>query len=158
MFNWLALLLAWWPRKRVYTKGELYFTRFYLTPSSIFGWRLPRRVFLHCIYRKDTDRYPHDHPFDFWTWVVRGGYLEAVYLKGREIGRRAVGAFADGGHRLLWRHHTHTHKILALAGDRPVWTLVVATPLDVPWGFWTENNVWIPAEEYLAGDDQEGGP
>lgn len=34
---------------------------------------------IHWIYEPDPDRDPHDHPWPFWSLIVRGGYVERVY-------------------------------------------------------------------------------
>lgn len=33
-------------------------------------------IYLHFIYREDLDPVPHDHPWNFWRMVLRGGYVE----------------------------------------------------------------------------------
>jgi len=39
---------------------------------------LPFRTRIHHILRSDNDRHLHDHPSDFWTLILRGGYWEHV--------------------------------------------------------------------------------
>jgi hypothetical protein len=53
-------------------KGE-YMERYWLVPES---WKLPFAIRLHVIKRPDTDRHLHDHPFDFTTYIMDGGYWE----------------------------------------------------------------------------------
>ncbi len=35
--------------------------------------------YLHWIFKTDEDRDPHDHPFVFWSFIVRGGYTERLW-------------------------------------------------------------------------------
>lgn len=36
-------------------------------------------LYLHFIYESDADRDPHDHPFTFWSFIVKGGYTERIW-------------------------------------------------------------------------------
>lgn len=54
---------------------ELYLRRVFLTPRS---W--PLRVFLHFIFRPDEGKWLHDHPWDFWSLTLWGGYDEMRML------------------------------------------------------------------------------
>ena len=103
-------------------------------------------VRLHHIMRSDNDRHFHDHPFNFISIILRGGYIESrpkeppeIYLPGNVLFR-----FAEDLHYL---------KLL----DRDAWTLVLATNPRRRWGFETEDG-WIDAadyDEWLAERKQE---
>lgn len=50
-------------------------------PRRPFGWSF----YLHLFLRSDDDRALHDHPWDFWTWLLVNGYREhrdedSIYL------------------------------------------------------------------------------
>lgn len=91
---------------------------------------------LHHILRSDDDRDFHDHPMDFISLILSGGYIEHTpdgdqrrYLPG-DLNRRK----AEDLHRLE-------------LPDGPVWTFVLAKPFRRVWGFTTEDG-WIAADEY----------
>jgi hypothetical protein len=50
-------------------KTDIYMCRYILFRSSLFS------IYLHQFLRSDKDSY-HDHPWNFWTYVVSGGYQE----------------------------------------------------------------------------------
>lgn len=50
----------------------LYLRRFYLLRTRWFN------LFLHYIAMSDDDRFCHDHPWDFWTFILKNGYLEEI--------------------------------------------------------------------------------
>jgi hypothetical protein len=93
---------------------------------------------LHHILRGDSDRDFHDHPMDFTSLVISGGYVEHTpdreprkFLPG-DVNRKR----AEDLHRL------------ELIGD-DAWTVVVAGPFRRDWGFQTDDG-WVAAGEYDA--------
>lgn len=105
--------------------------------------RTPWCVFrLHHILRGDGDRHFHDHPFDFSSLVLRGGYIEH---RPNAAPRRL-----RAGH-VLRRQAEDLHR-LELNPGKTAWTLVVAKPARRGWGFQTEQG-WIPADAYNAWRD-----
>jgi hypothetical protein len=36
-------------------------------------------MYVHWIYQPDDDRDPHDHPWPFVSFVIRGGYAERLF-------------------------------------------------------------------------------
>ena len=55
--------------------NALYLRRFILR----WGNGQKGHIFLHHIYRSDSDRYPHSHPWAFKTLVLSGGYTDESY-------------------------------------------------------------------------------
>jgi hypothetical protein len=88
-------------------------------------------VYLHFIYREDLDPVPHDHPWNFWRFVLRGGYVE-YYLEDPE---RGVGRLRSPG-RWKWSRVpiVHAHRITAVLPGTI--SLVVVGPKVRHWGFW----------------------
>lgn len=93
---------------------------------------------LHKIMRGDARDHFHDHPFDFVSLILKGGYVEHrpdTYPRwcfpGDIIRRRA----------------TDLHYLDLI--DGPTWTFVIASPEYRRWGFRTENG-WIDNSEYDA--------
>jgi len=83
----------------------------------------------------DVDNYyPHDHPWGFTSHVLKGGYVEEVYVP-----------YHDGTwdmievERLPGTSHTvkatHIHRMVKLL-DGEAWTLVLAGPEEREFRFW----------------------
>lgn len=138
MIEKLLLLLR---HKNIQKNGLLYLRRHYLTPRRWF-----RRLFLHLIKRPDDDREPHDHPWAFWTLVLKGGYIENIFIKGQYSHSRKLVA-GD----IVFRPAEHVHKVAVVFED--TWTLVLAGPSKRVWGFWQEDNTFVPWNEYLKRED-----
>lgn len=150
------ILNAVFRHRDIVIDGELYLRRWFLTPRF-----LPVRLFLHCILREDEDRFLHDHPWNFHTLVLAGGYDEVYYPKlharthaywrtveraSWEEPRDAAGFFR--AHRrlkpgaLVQNDARHAHAVKPYNGT--VWTLVAAQQARLPepgresWGFYTD--------------------
>jgi len=87
---------------------------------------------VHHFLRGDADRDPHDHPFSFVTFVLRGGYVD-VTPEAREVLR-------PGAVRYRPAHHVHR---VETAG---CWTLVLSGPQVHRWGFITPSGRQSMAE------------
>lgn len=124
-------------------------------------------AYLHVFFRSDHDRCLHDHPWPFWTFILRGGYWEIVPAEGWEITPSWFGwlryrtkplpAFSfdpDGPGSLnptrrVWRRvgyfgrypATHAHRIEIEPDTRPV-SLVFVGRKRRPWGFWGPSG-WV---------------
>ncbi len=147
-----------WPHRDIQVDGDLYLRRYYLTPRT---WRW--KLFLHHILRPDAARDPHDHPWNFWTLGLRGGYVEIVYddLTGRQPSRyldgqdpRAWRAEFQRGRKLKFRKAEHRHRIHTV--DPNTWTLVLATRARRHWGFWPMPKTFVRWDVYL--NEQEPLP
>jgi hypothetical protein len=142
--------------------GSLYMRRYRLFGDqarwpSLFGLN----IMIHCIARPDEDRDPHDHPWGFLSFILRGGYVEERWGASHHgprppsrstlviANRRAPLSFA-------FRRATDLHRIVTLADGGPCWTVVITTRRSHEWGFWTEAG-WIPHGAYLA-ERQFPGP
>lgn len=138
--------------------GGSYMRRFILrTP-----WGTVR---LHNILRSDADRHLHDHPFDFVSFLLNGGYRETTPC----AACNGTGKFIDPdlmwdprppdcrdcmstGKRLrFWPRFSVVRKqaedLHCLTIDKPVWTLVFSGPKRRDWGFATEDG-WVHNEQY----------
>lgn len=138
-------------RQDIQHLGSLYLRRWLLTPS-VFGWRL----MLHKICRPDADRVLHDHPWDFATICLRGGYIEIVW----EIGGERVEILRPW--RTRFRAFSHTHRIDAILGGGVAWTLVLHGRRRHRWGFWATAKtppMFTVAEKYfMPGYDAASAP
>lgn len=109
-------------------------------------------VRLHHIMQPDTDRWPHDHPWPFVSFILRGGYQERWDTAGHPHPRFA---------RHVRRVSTHSRHDLHLIDtfDRGpglkggVWTLIFTgkekkkAGSDKGWGFCTPDG-WVAWNRY----------
>lgn len=94
-------------------------------------------IYLHFIYLPDEDRDPHDHPFNFWSFVVRGGYSERLWRIGsipKPWQARTKTWRAGSLHRM---GIDQSHMIDSLLPGTI--TLVLAGRKQKDWGFWTQH-------------------
>lgn len=154
MFRWLAKRFIAWVcrRERTYRKGHLFHENgsLYMGRWALFETRwLSARV--HYIASADDDRALHDHPWNFVSLVLQGGYVEArprsvepcfgevvqpapmgessvVRAEQVDMTCRRAGALA-------FRHATDRHRVVAV--QRGTYTLFVYGPARQWWGFYT---------------------
>ena len=98
-------------------------------------WKLPR-IYLHNICRSDYDRALHNHPWWFFSILLRGRYWE--YLdKGdgkEEMKLRTAPS-------IVFRGLPISHRIELPINDSETscWTLFITGPRVRPWGFFCED-------------------
>jgi hypothetical protein len=119
----------------------------YLTRWVLFGRRGPdgsrrrgpgRKLFLHWFHRGDAEPYFHDHPFEFVSLILAGGYWEET-----PAGRRWYGPGSLLRRPATWRHRVE------LPTGRSCWTLVLTGPRVRDWGFWCSHG-WLPWRTHEA--------
>lgn len=131
-----------WRWTEVAWRGTLYLVRLHL-------FQVPRgAAMLHWILTPDPHPDPHDHPVDFLSITIRGGYTEwtpAGYVSSRIRFRRA----------------TDVHRIVAV--EPGTVTLVLAGPVVREWGFWVQavfvdrrmrHGLFVPWRVYRAGHEE----
>lgn len=119
------------PRFDIGLDGSVYLRRYKLVRSRWFN------LYLHEILRSDADACFHDHPWWFWTLILRGGYVEHL----------PKGSFLRRPGRLYFRPARWAHR---LDLHRPAWTLVLTGPRRRRWGFHTRDG-WHP---FRQGEDR----
>ena len=137
--NW-----ALFDRKRICDisdRKSLYLSRLYIIETPYFG------IFLHAIYRKDHDRALHDHPWNFTSIILRGGYDEWWLGPPRTHPNNAVprGCPQRSFHQM---RRGEFHRIASLHRI-PTWTLVFAGRRRGEWGYLTPDG-WVESHEYHA--------
>lgn len=116
-------------------------------------------LYLHFIYETDEDRDPHDHPFSFWSMILRGEYQEIVYPW---VAQQDFRSFTQH-HRRLSLHHMpllSAHRIMQASDG--LMTLVFCGRKQRDWGFytpdgflgWREYNRLKYDTEYLRADPE----
>lgn len=73
------------------------------------------RLRLHLFWAPDLNRDPHDHPWGFWTFPLRG-YYENVYTPvtaedGEILGVGTTAEYVPGW-RWTYREASHTHQVV----------------------------------------------
>lgn len=62
------------PYKDIKVAGQHYLRRFYL--GTLFGVTF----YIHHFIRGDSDRNLHNHPFNAWSFILKGFYLEERFI------------------------------------------------------------------------------
>lgn len=135
---------------------SLYLTRWWLVDTPIGG------IALHRMDGPDARLTLHDHPFNAWIVVLRGGYIE------RRL--RPTVMRVEEQHEVRWfnrlRPGVDRHAIRGLLRV-PTWTLLLIGRKQTTWGFWEPLNEpdgwehaaggratewkWTEAESYDSG-------
>jgi hypothetical protein len=114
---------------------ETYLLRYQVVKSRYFNF------YIHRVLRSDYD-VPHDHPWDFFTYMVDGEYSECRYEKKNDgselictIEERPKGAYA-------FRKAADVHKLVVkknrsvVEKEEAPLTLFITGPHKRTWGFW----------------------
>ena len=127
------------------TGKEPYLERYYLFLKD--REKFPFNVFLHKFIKSDPDDL-HDHPWSYFTLIIRGGYWEWV-------------PNAAGGTVAKWRGPGHFRTSKAESFHRieidpgvDTWTLFVPFVKIRDWGFLLKGE-WIAHEKYFEIRRQE---
>lgn len=115
--------------------GDPYLIRWTLLSTPLFGLKL------HRVLREDWARDLHDHPWWFFSIVLRGGYVEVI--GGSHIRRVRF---------WNWKRSTDAHRIVRVEPN--TWTLVITGRKSREWGFWPARG-WVQWEQYLREGDWE---
>lgn len=99
-------------------------------------------LYLHHMIRSDYERALHDHPWDFTSVVLKGGYYELTGSNDPQQGKIICNLPGDVLHRTAaWKHRV----ILAKGKDGKLvkcWTLVFVHKKSRDWGFWITDTQW----------------
>jgi len=116
--------------------GTLYMQRWWLIKPGF----LPFSIRVHHIVRPDADRHLHDHPFNYRTIILRGGYVEEDVFGEFDIrvSGDTVKATANTFHRIS--HVDHKDG---------AWTLFIMGRRRNQWGFMVDGHK-VHWTEYLS--------
>jgi len=135
-------------RKRIImdrTCNQPYLERYYLLFSD--RGNFPFNVFLHKFLKSDPDDH-HDHPWNYRTLILRGGYWEwrpTFDAAGRKTGE--VSKWYGAGSFRSAKANTY-HRI-ELDPMVECWTLFMPGRKVRDWGFFSRGT-WIQWEQYLT--------
>lgn len=130
---------AFWKRFVIAGQNGVYLRRLRVIQTPWFS------IYWHHIDGPDPDPYPHDHPWAFASFVIRGGYEEVTYYGEHP-------RIPD--HANIWNRFSF-HRIPAEGIAHKIYlvkpkttTLIFAGPRKREWGFWSEYG-WEQWEQYL---------
>lgn len=123
---------------------ELYLRRLYILRTPKFG------VMLHWIKREDWARDAlHDHPWNFWRLVLRGGYTEQLAYP---LTEDTLQPTFELKHRWLSlsRFPEKAYHRISIVKPHTI-TLVVNGPKTNSWGFFVAGQGHVPWSQYVNG-------
>ncbi len=142
------------------------FQRKVLGRSDVYGadeflymrrWKLGR-LRVHHIVRSDADKELHDHPFDFTSFIVKGGYWEHVPCWGEHPRSHGVCDWGCKGTR-IWRapftlvrrkaEDLHRIELARPCVHGEAWTIVWRGAYRREWGFMTKEG-WLNWQAFTA--------
>jgi hypothetical protein len=133
----VATLLERIGARRPYLHLEGYMERFWILRTPWLSARI------HRILRSDHDRDLHDHPWDYASVILRGGYFEIT----------ADGERWYGPGSIVFRRADHLHRLVLREGSSTT-TLFVHRRKTRDWGFRTATG-WIDWRTYVAARGEE---
>jgi hypothetical protein len=173
-----SLLFPWWKkaaldaiaRDHVFfirgPDGSVYLARYWLTlpESDEDHYSSANSILLHQFLWGDDDRALHDHPTDFTSWILSGGYMEIMpggKFEGCGYGgtprgphaHECIGIPRTAGDRISHRAF-HMHRVADPLVD--TWTLVHTGNRVRNWGFWPPGKAWVPWKQYVDNPLKEG--
>ena len=102
-------------------------------------WRLLKtpwfEIYIHGIYKEDQDDHMHNHPWNIWTMILKGSYVEELLSKDGKTSKlniRTLGTMA-------YRNADRFHKIKELITKNVYTIAIVGKPKEREWGYSTEN-------------------
>lgn len=150
--NWFLNWLEKTGRKRVIMDRESkepYLERYYIFLKDR-KW-FPFNIFVHKFLKSDPDDM-HDHPWAYFTLILKGGYYEWIPGFNAE-GKKTceVRKWRGPGHFRICRPSSY-HRI-ELHPEVTAWTLFMPGPQVREWGFLIgvdKNQRWVHNEQYLT--------
>lgn len=98
------------------------------------------KVMLHWFLPGRAEVHPHDHPRDFWTFVLFGSYLDVS-------GVGTMASVIDKVRAPTFRRRRAEHTHTTTAGRFGCLTIAVFFRRRRAWGFW-DRGEWIPWEKF----------
>jgi hypothetical protein len=119
--------------------GELHFKRWQLLKTPWFC------IYIHGIYREDEDDHLHNHPWNLWTMVLWGSYVEKLEKIRKVDGVDKIDV-RGSGYKIKSRHpgnmayrNSEKFHTIAHVNKAAAYTLaIVGKRKKEPWGFMTE--------------------
>lgn len=123
-------------KKIVSQAGTTHFRRWRLF------WTPWLTIYLHQIANSDLGIDKHDHPFNFWSLILKGAYIEDSRYAREDYLKEHIKIFTPG--MINKKQMLDCHKLTLLS---TTWTLVFTTRRKHYWGYRTENG-WVDHKVY----------
>jgi hypothetical protein len=140
----LGLLRDLFLVKEIVSKeGKVHFRRYRLLATPWLN------IYIHQILKSDEEAHFHDHPWNFYSFILKGGY--------KELSSYAVDGWKNVHtnyylrHSLVHHKRNDAHKLTLMASC--VWTLVLTYSKHKTWGYQTEAG-WIDFKSYRGLKDE----
>lgn len=119
-------------------------------PGTDGGFEAGDSLLLHYFLRGDDDGALHDHPWDFVTTILAGGYVEHIGSAHDGFGPGLRDCMVDRlpGPIPVIKRAEDLHCVGSLIG-KDAWTLVRTGPKRRSWGFHPPGKRWISGRDYL---------
>lgn len=165
----LCLFFKHYDIKKVIDGQEVVYLR------RFFIWRPKDKskggsVFLHHIINSDDDPDPHDHPFDFTSLILWGGYSDERWWwwdmsgcktwDGKDLPSHRFGPIYDNVRPLsvVHRKAEHIHRVRLhtdfYCEPKSAWTLVFTGPYRREWNFVTKLG-FVHWRKYMGFSDSD---
>jgi len=103
-------------------------------------------LYLHNVCMSDLDGAPHDHPWDFKSFIFKGRAVENVVELDKRVGDEFwTDAFVRMPFQCYARKAETFHQLTVV---EPLWTIVWTGPRRRDWGYLVENDLWLQHDEY----------
>ncbi len=109
-------------------EGELHFLRYRLLETPWF------RIYIHKICVSDYDAHLHTHPWNFLSFILKGGYLQETTAHPKENYRTETHRYEQFDSVEMTRYQGHRITLT----KNPTWTLCFAYGSYGPWGYLTD--------------------
>ncbi len=137
--NWITWLIRklFLVKEIISQDGVVHFRRYRLISTPWFN------LYIHQILKSDEDLHMHDHPWDFYSFILYGSYSEetSYYPYFRVIHTKTYPT------RTLVEHDARDAHQLTLKTP-VVWTLVLTTGRAREWGYRIGPEEWIDFKTY----------
>lgn len=120
-------------------EGKVHFRRYRLLATPWFN------IYIHQILKSDEEAHFHDHPWNFFSFILSGGYKERSSYSVDRWKQVHTNYFMK--HSLVHHKRSDTHKLTLMTPC--VWTLVLTYGKHQTWGYQTEAG-WIDFQSYRA--------
>ncbi|MEK6828578.1 MAG: hypothetical protein AABY15_00430 [Nanoarchaeota archaeon] len=109
-------------------EGVVHFKRWRLFKTPWF------EVYIHGIYKEDQDEHLHNHPWNIWTVILRGSYIEEVLSKDGKSSKHNIRTFGV----MAYRNADRFHKIKELITKKVYTLAIVGRRKEREWGYHTD--------------------
>lgn len=148
--DWFKKWLRLEPHVMIGGEEDPYLKRWLVVPRNKF----PFNIYLHKFCHSDDDRALHDHPWPWWSFLIKGGYTEHTKT-GSERRKQfsLVHRPAEFAHRVeLDPDCPDDVSIAHKCGEKAAWTLFVTGRKVRDWGFHCDPPVgWRHWEKFTQG-------